>query len=187
MFEKLRQLKDGWMKGAGWSPKPSEVDWLESAFRSNYPDALPKPHVRPTPDGDVRLEWTLGSVDVSLEIDMSSRKAVLRQLDIQSGHEVEWKMCLNRTGWNRLAIHIGSLAGQSGGVRQHGGKRPGAGRKTTLPHSVARQFLIDRQADAAIERLSILWECTRSDAVRRAVVEADAKEEKNVTWRSGGQ
>jgi predicted transcriptional regulator len=52
-----------------------------------------------------------------------------------------------------------------------GGKRPGAGRPSTAPVRVSYRF--DADTVAALDRLAKAWACTSSDAVRRAVKQAD--------------
>lgn len=40
-IEEIRQLKDGWLDGAGLAPRNDHLDWFVAAFERHYPDDLP--------------------------------------------------------------------------------------------------------------------------------------------------
>src|SRR5262249_42068651 len=63
--EEIGLLKDGWYDGKGFAPSPDGLGWLASAFNERFADGLPLPYVYPVAEGGVRLEWTIGSNDVS--------------------------------------------------------------------------------------------------------------------------
>lgn len=74
-LDELRQLKDGWLEGAGLAPHGDHLDWFASAFARHYPVELPFPRIYPTESGDLLVEWSLGNDEVSLEISLSTRRA----------------------------------------------------------------------------------------------------------------
>ena len=69
-FNDLRYMKDGWMNGEGVAPKPRELDWLSKMLKFYYPDKSMIPYVYPMLDGGVSLEWSIGTYEVSLEINL---------------------------------------------------------------------------------------------------------------------
>ena len=43
-------------------------------FDQHYPDDRPLPHTFPTPEGQIEMEWSLGSHSVALEVDLTARR-----------------------------------------------------------------------------------------------------------------
>jgi hypothetical protein len=56
-FTKLFKIKDGWHDGMGKTLNPDKLKDFALNLINNYPENLPLPHVFPTPDGDLFLEW----------------------------------------------------------------------------------------------------------------------------------
>lgn len=75
-IEEIRQLKDGWLDGAGLAPRSDHLDWFVAAFERHYPDDLPLPRIYPTESGDLQVEWSLARDEITIEIDLSSRRAI---------------------------------------------------------------------------------------------------------------
>ncbi|HEX3529257.1 MAG TPA: hypothetical protein VH988_19545 [Thermoanaerobaculia bacterium] len=113
-LEELRLLKDGWCEGSGSAPASAGIDWLSDAFARSYPEALPLPHVYPTSEGGIRLEWTLGPHDVTLDIDLEKHEATLHALNLDSVEEREDELNLAEPAvWVRLIEQIQRIAGES--------------------------------------------------------------------------
>jgi hypothetical protein len=111
-LDDLRLLKNGWCEGAGSAPPSSGLDWLTETFTRGFSEDLPLPFVYPTPEGGIRLEWSLDPYDLSLDIDLVTHVAKLHQLNLTSDEEKEEALNLGEdTGWNRLREHIQLLAG----------------------------------------------------------------------------
>ncbi len=64
--DELRALKDGWLEGEGKSLRSEGLDWLVTACASHYPERTPLPHLYPTPEGDIRAEWSNDRWDLAL-------------------------------------------------------------------------------------------------------------------------
>ena len=113
-LEQLRLLKDGWFEGGGKAPDAAGIDWLSDAFTRVYPENLPLPYIYPTPEGSVRLEWALGSHEVSLDIDLMQHKANLHTLNLSSDKDQEDELNLNESyGWLQVVEQIQRLMGES--------------------------------------------------------------------------
>lgn len=113
-LEELRFLKDGWFEGGGSVPTSAGIDWLSDAFTRVYPEELPLPYVYPTPEGNVRLEWALGSHEVSLDIDLAQHRANLHALNVSSDEDQEDELNLDESSeWTRLVEQIQRLKGES--------------------------------------------------------------------------
>lgn len=113
-LDELRLLKDGWLEGSGNAPTSAGIDWLSDKFAQLYPEDLPLPFVYPTPEGGVRLEWSLGSRDVTLDIDLGTHVAGLHALNLSSDEELEDRFNLDEPAeWTRLIEQIQRIAGES--------------------------------------------------------------------------
>lgn len=105
-------LEDGWCNGKGVAPLKTNLEWLSRAFASNYPDELPLPYVYPTPEGGIQMEWTFGTTEVSLEIDLTAHSGHWHALDLSTGKEASHILRLDEPdGWNWLATEVRRLAG----------------------------------------------------------------------------
>ena len=81
----LRLVEDGWLEGGGRAPAGTGLDWLLDVFDQHYPDEAPLPHLYPTETGGVQAEWSLGSREVTLEVDLETHDGEWHVLDMQSG------------------------------------------------------------------------------------------------------
>src|SRR5436305_11692597 len=111
-LDELRLLKDGWFEGSGRAPISAGIDWLSDAFTRAYPEDLPLPYVYPTPEGGIRLEWALGSHDVTLDIDLAQHGASLHAHNLSSAEETDDGLNLGEpAAWARLSEQIHRIAG----------------------------------------------------------------------------
>ena len=111
-LEDLRKLEDGWLNGEGVAPPAEGLDWLADAFGRHYPEELPLPHIYPTLTGGAQLEWTFGSneVNVEVEVDLATRIAEWFVLDLSSMEATMDSLDLSvPTGWSLLRERIGRL------------------------------------------------------------------------------
>ena len=112
-LDELRLLRDGWFEGSGSAPTSTGLDWLSNEFAQSYPEDLTLPFVYPTFEGGIRLEWSLGSHDVTLDIDLATHAARLHALNLSSDEEREEELNLDEpTEWARLVGQIQRIAGE---------------------------------------------------------------------------
>ena len=109
-LEELRELKDGWLDGAGHAPAHDGLDWLSVAFERHYVGA-PLPYVYPTAEGGVQMEWSLGSREISLEVTFADHSAEWFWTDVSNDDEDERTLNLDTAAaWEWIADEIRRLA-----------------------------------------------------------------------------
>lgn len=84
-LDELRLLRDGWLEGEGLSPPAPGLDWLQNAFARHFPDEATLPHLYPTERGGVHAEWSIGSMEISLDLDLDIRSGEWHALDTDAG------------------------------------------------------------------------------------------------------
>ena len=110
-LDDLRALEDGWLDGEGIAMPAEGLDWLAAGFEKYYPEELPLPHIYPTPPGGAQLEWTLGSHEVNIEVDLTKRVGEWHELDVSSGRDEMDSLDLTASaGWSTLLERIRRLA-----------------------------------------------------------------------------
>ena len=123
-LEELKKLEDGWAdgmqpavqwgEGYGRAPSVSALDWLAGQFRSRYRSTLPHPYLYPTPEGGIQVEWSIGSHEVSLEIDLEAYTAEWHSVNIETGKFNERGLNLNDAyDWSWLADELRGLESAS--------------------------------------------------------------------------
>ncbi len=106
-LEELRNLKSGWLEGTGEILDSAGLDWLSNVFSSHFPDDGALPYIYPTPDGNVRAEWSSGIAELSLDIDLSSHKGAWHGFNTQTQAEEERELDLDKVeDWSWLAVQI---------------------------------------------------------------------------------
>lgn len=88
-LDEIAALSDGWLDGEGMAPSRAGTEWLASWLSASEMAEFPMPRLYPTPEGGVQAEWTLGTVEISLEIDLVRRRGTLHRLDLASNGESE--------------------------------------------------------------------------------------------------
>lgn len=110
-LEELRVLKNGWYDGKGQAPSTTGLDWLAEAFNQYYADSLPLPYVYPVAEGGVRLEWTLGPEEVSLEIDLLDCAGEWHSLNLETDDEEARPLKLDtKNDWDWMVKRLQALA-----------------------------------------------------------------------------
>jgi len=64
-LEELKHLQPGWLDGEGQALPPKAVDEFANLFEEFYSTTRPLPHIYPTEEGGLRLEWLIGPLDLS--------------------------------------------------------------------------------------------------------------------------
>ena len=109
-LEQLAQLSDNWLDGNRTALDKTGLDWLEKAFRQNYPSDLLLPNTYPTAEGDVRFEWHLADgTDASLEIDLKTQMGYWHELNLESNDNSEDLLRLEKPeAWATLSERLRS-------------------------------------------------------------------------------
>ena len=110
-LDELRALADGWLDGEGLALPADGLDSLAARFADYYPERLPLPRIYPTLSGGAQLEWTLGSNEVNVEVNLATGVSEWHVVDVSSGEDQLDSLDLNtRRGWSLLVERIGRLS-----------------------------------------------------------------------------
>ena len=108
-LQALGQLQAGWQDGEGLALNRVALDRLALLFR-HYDRSLPCPYVYPTLDGGVRLEWSLGAWEVSLDLSLATFEAELHAVNVHTQACQEQALSLaSRDGWIQLNATLAQL------------------------------------------------------------------------------
>lgn len=107
-FEELKSLRDGWLDGDGIAPSTRGIDRLTQAFDSHFVGNIELPYVYPTPDGNIRFEWTIGDREISLDVELVSLTGYWHAFAVESGDEEEKTVSLVfANDWRWIARRLG--------------------------------------------------------------------------------
>lgn len=93
-IEKFLVLEDGWFEGVGKAPDRAQLAWVSDNLVETFPEDLPYPHVAPTPEGGVFLEWIRESCRVSAEFLLPSHRCEAQATNTSTGDsfDSEWDL-----------------------------------------------------------------------------------------------
>jgi hypothetical protein len=105
-IEDLRQLKDGWLNGEGLAPSKQGLDWIAKTLDRYFTDKT-APYIYPTPDGGVQAEWSIGHLEISLNINIKAHSAYWHSLDLNNSNVLEKHLNLNnQNDWEWIKSFI---------------------------------------------------------------------------------
>lgn len=108
----LGLLTDGWLEGQGVAPKRTGLDWFLDQYNQKYSDELPLPHVYPTPNGGIRLEWLHAQTDASLDVDLTGHRGAWHEVNIATDAEAERALNLDSgEDWTWLCDRLRATSG----------------------------------------------------------------------------
>jgi len=108
--EELKLLKHGWLNGKGLPLTHDRLDWIVAQFASHYSSDLPQPYLYPTTEGGVRAEWSIGSHELSLDVNLSTRVGFWHALNLSDDAEDSQMVSMDEAiGWEILAKRIRSF------------------------------------------------------------------------------
>ena len=106
----LTELQDGWLDGKGYAPERSALDWLARSFEVNFDPDLPLPYLYPTAEGGVQAEWSAGTWEVTLDIDLLKQTAEYQALHLTTQACNECVLDLSQQGaWQQLNESLNKL------------------------------------------------------------------------------
>jgi hypothetical protein len=102
-LDELAKLGEGWLDGKGHAATRDQLNWLADAFQLNFDTELSLPYLYPTAEGGVQAEWSLGDWEVSLEVDLNTRKAAYQALNLKDKSCTEATLTLDeQADWGRI-------------------------------------------------------------------------------------
>lgn len=106
-LEEISQLEDGWYDGVGSAPDKEGCEWLADSYDTYIPQEIPNPHLYPTPEGNIRAEWSSSKTDISLEINLLDQTAYWHLLDFDTLKDGDKKLNLNdESHWKWLSTQL---------------------------------------------------------------------------------
>jgi len=106
-IDKLKTLKDGWLDDKGKAPSHKELDWFVRTFDTHWVDSLSLPYIYPTYEGGIRMEWSIGSWELSLDIDLTLHKGYWHAFNTENRQANEKDLNLEKAeDWDFLTQQI---------------------------------------------------------------------------------
>lgn len=114
-LDALKKLKDGWYDGKGLAPEDDGLEWLAQALNEYDWDNLTLPYIYPVTEGGVRMEWSLGPEDVSLEIDLHNHSGDWHRFNLETDAEEARELNLDdKNEWEWMLERLQVLTGTAG-------------------------------------------------------------------------
>lgn len=98
-LQEIAALKDGWLDGQGKAPDAKGLEWFAEKIRGYSPEGLRLPYVYPTVNGGIRLEWTIGTREISFDVDLANRIGNWHVLDTATDEEESLLVNLETDDW----------------------------------------------------------------------------------------
>lgn len=111
-FDRLTDLTDGWLDGAGFAPDKDKLEDVAEQFIQNYPEQASLPAIIPTPEGNLLLEWDREGTP-SLDINLSELSGYFHCMSAQGDVERDFSLT-DKKAWQDffdfLATTVGVLS-----------------------------------------------------------------------------
>ena len=112
-LEELERLEDGWLDGEGRALDKRGIRWFAEMFERFFPYDLPLPYVYPTVEGNIRLEWTFGTCELSLEVDLKNHRGEWLAVDVETDEEEYYEVNLDKVeDWEKVCSSIRNYMGK---------------------------------------------------------------------------
>ncbi|MGN8059710.1 hypothetical protein ACTJKN_25765 [Pedobacter sp. 22163] len=106
-LNELSLLQDGWYNSSGRAPLKQALITFENTYSRYYPHDLPLPAIFPTLEGNIQLEWTTETFEISLEVDLDTFSAELFSVNTINQQSIEESLDLNsETDWTKLKQYL---------------------------------------------------------------------------------
>ena len=89
-LDELARLPTGWFDGAlGVAPERADLACFADGFRRFASDTVPTPYLYPTVEGGIQAEWSLGTIEATLELQPRTRNATWQAVRLSDGKSLE--------------------------------------------------------------------------------------------------
>lgn len=75
-IEEFKNLRNGWLEGAGIAPDSQKLEWLNKYLPQYLPPNFPYPYLYPTEQGNIIAEWENDKYFVSLEFILQDKTCI---------------------------------------------------------------------------------------------------------------
>lgn len=97
-IEELAALQDGWLEGQGKAPDKDQLAWATDRLVSSFPEDLPFPHIGPTPEGGLFLEWIQKPWRISAEFFLPDHRCELQATNTITAKSDDKDLNLDQAG-----------------------------------------------------------------------------------------
>jgi hypothetical protein len=102
-IEELSALQNGWFEGQGKALDKDQLAWATDRLVASFPEDLPFPHIGPTPEGGLFLEWIQKTWRISAEMLLPSHRCELQATNTATRESVDKECDLDQSdGWPTL-------------------------------------------------------------------------------------
>ncbi|MDR2642807.1 MAG: hypothetical protein LBC74_08430 [Planctomycetaceae bacterium] len=102
-LKEFAKFQEGWLNGRGKTFNSNDLQKLAKDFERYFAPDLPLPYLYPTPKGGVMAEWSFGTCEVSLEIELPSQDAYYHQIYMETKQDMGSELQLNNAdAWLEL-------------------------------------------------------------------------------------
>jgi hypothetical protein len=106
-IDKIRLLREGWLRGYGKVPAPEALDWFEQTYSDSCSERMPPPLVVPTIFGSIQLEWSFGDVRIDLSVSLKTKTGHFRKTNSLTKEFTEIDYDLqNSNAWRSIEKHV---------------------------------------------------------------------------------
>lgn len=113
-MDEFSNLQNGWLEGQGQAPDKEPLAWASDQLVATFPENLPFPHLAPTPEGGLFLEWIKQPWRISAEILLPSHRCELQATNTATGQTVDRDCDLDqRPAWQELYAFVRDHLAQS--------------------------------------------------------------------------
>jgi hypothetical protein len=110
-FERIKNLKNGWFDGNGYSYDKDILDSFLADVDQYYPETIENPYIFPTIEGNILFEWSFKRDEVSLEINLKDRSTLWCSINLSNDKETIKEINLiTRDDWNTLINMLRELS-----------------------------------------------------------------------------
>jgi hypothetical protein len=110
-IDELKKLRDCWFDEESQAPSHEALNWFIQIFDTYCVDSLPSPYIYPTYEGGIRMEWSIGSWELSLDVNLASHRGYWHALNTGNSQAEDKDLNLeNEEGWNFLIQQVKTKA-----------------------------------------------------------------------------
>jgi hypothetical protein len=101
-LDELGLLQNNWIEGAK-APSRTGLNWFQHEFDQRFDGGLPSPHIYPTVSGGIQLEWSDDDSEVTVEVNVATKKALWHLVSLDDEEDEERTLDLGLPGdWSWL-------------------------------------------------------------------------------------
>lgn len=104
-IDELKLLTDGWLDGTAKAPDNGALEWVQELFETHFPNHLQLPFLYPTPEGGIQAEWSIGTTEITLEIDLTEQTGDWHEYDSEADDEITKSLLFSESDAIAWVVH----------------------------------------------------------------------------------